>query len=119
MAVGPTVVADVYVRDASPDAGEVLARRIAVTLAAAAFPAGLGRVTVSVPAASGQVTRLTFVRDGDGFAEDITLRDLHPMVADRLHLWRLAEFSLRRLPAPDDVYLFEATARGNPDDRRL
>ena len=80
---------------------------------------GLRRVTVSVPTAGMHVARSTFERHGNGFAENQVLHDLHPMVAERLHLWRLATFNLRRLPAPEDVYLFEATAPANADDRRL
>ena len=83
------------------------------------LPAALRRVTLSVPIVTGQIGRITFERDGTGFAENQVLRDLHPMVADRLKLWRLANFHLRRLPAADDVYLFEATSRANPRDRRL
>jgi len=48
----------------------------------------------------------TFRRGEDGaFAEDLVLRGLHPMMAKRLHLWRLDSFELERLrrgrqPAP-------------------
>jgi len=41
------------------------------------------------------------------------------MIAERLHLWRLSDFELRRLPAAEDVYLYEAVARSNDEDRRL
>jgi len=103
-------------------AGYVRAMRAAnvtVALATVALPDGLRRVTVSIPTTATQVARCTFERDGTGWAENLVLRDLHPMVAERLHLWRLARFGLRRLPAPDDVYLFEAIAPANADDRRL
>jgi hypothetical protein len=116
-----SAVADIYVRDldhAPPDQPQ-LSVRLASAVAAVALPAELRRVTVSVPTPTGQVARVTFERHGAEFAESPILRDLHPMVADRLHLWRLADFDLRRLPAPVDVYLFEATGRGNPRDRRL
>jgi acetyl/propionyl-CoA carboxylase alpha subunit/acetyl-CoA carboxylase carboxyltransferase component len=120
-----TGVADVYVQAGSaalsdvPAGGHDLGARIANALATVVLPDGLRRLTVSVPAAARQVVRSTFERDGTGFAENQDLRDLHPMVAERLHLWRLAQFDLRRLPASDDVYLFEATAPANADDRRL
>jgi acetyl/propionyl-CoA carboxylase alpha subunit/acetyl-CoA carboxylase carboxyltransferase component len=116
-----TAVADVYVQagDFASSGGQGLGMRIAGALAAVPLPVGLKRVTVSVPAGVMQVARATFERDGVGFAENLTLRDLHPMVAERLRLWRLAKFDLRRLPAPEDVYLFEATAHANPADRRL
>ncbi|MBC8093132.1 MAG: fused acetyl/propionyl-CoA carboxylase subunit alpha/methylmalonyl-CoA decarboxylase subunit alpha, partial [Pseudonocardia sp.] len=51
--------------------------------------------------------------------EDTTLRGLHPMVAERLGLWRLADFDLTRLPSPVDVHLFRAVGRSVPDDARL
>lgn len=41
------------------------------------------------------------------------------MVARRLDLWRLREFDLTRLPAPEDVLLFDCVAKSNPADRRL
>jgi acetyl/propionyl-CoA carboxylase alpha subunit/acetyl-CoA carboxylase carboxyltransferase component len=114
-------VADVYVQagSAASSSAHDLGARIADALGTVALPDGLRRVTVSVPAEAGQVVRSTFECDDTGFTENHDLRDLHPMVAERLHLWRLAEFDLRRLPAPDDVYLFEATAPANADDRRL
>ncbi|HEX8519918.1 MAG TPA: carboxyl transferase domain-containing protein, partial [Pseudonocardia sp.] len=48
-----------------------------------------------------------------------TLRGLHPMVAERLGVWRLRDFTLTRLPSPIDVHLFRAVGRNVPDDRRL
>ena len=118
--LGPAApgVADVYLT-AGPGPDEARRAFIAATLAAVPLPAGLRRVTVSVPTAPLRMSRSTFERHGDGFRENPILRDLHPMIAERLQLWRLSEFSLRRLPAPEDIYLFEATARANPDDRRL
>ena len=41
------------------------------------------------------------------------------MIAERLDLWRLSNFSLRRLASAEDVYLFHAVARANPKDERL
>ncbi|KAB7741072.1 hypothetical protein GA707_18505 [Nostocoides sp. F2B08] len=55
----------------------------------------------------------------DGFVEDVTYRNLHPMLAKRLELWRLSTFDLTRLPSPEDVYLFSGVARDNPKDHRL
>ncbi|MDN5749130.1 MAG: ATP-grasp domain-containing protein, partial [Pseudonocardia sp.] len=51
--------------------------------------------------------------------EDRTLRGLHPMVAERLGLWRLSGFEATRLPSPVDVHLFRAVGRQVSDDRRL
>jgi Acetyl-CoA carboxylase, central region. len=57
---------------------------------------------------------------GSGEAvEDRTQRGLHPMVAERLGLWRLSAFELTRLPAATDVHLFRVQGREVPDDQRL
>ena len=47
------------------------------------------------------------------------MRGLHPMMAERMELWRLSNFELERLPAAPDVYLFRAVARENERDERL
>ncbi len=57
--------------------------------------------------------------EANGFTEDPLYRNLHPMIAERLDLWRLSNFSLGRLPSAEDVYLFHAVARANPKDERL
>ena len=41
-------------------------------------------------------------RDGQ-FVEDTLYRNLHPMLAKRLDLWRLSNFALRRLRSAEDV----------------
>ena len=41
------------------------------------------------------------------------------MLAKRLHLWRLSNFNIERLPSVEDVYLIHAVARDNPKDERL
>jgi acetyl/propionyl-CoA carboxylase alpha subunit/acetyl-CoA carboxylase carboxyltransferase component len=57
-------------------------------------------------------------RDGQ-FVEDPLYRNLHPMIAKRLDLWRLSNFTLRRLRSAEDVYVFHGVARDNPADQRL
>ena len=63
----------------------------------------------------------TFRGGPDGAAvEDPARRGLHPMVAERLGLWRLSGFELTRLPAAaPDVHLFRIRGRSVPDDQRL
>ena len=85
--------------------------------------AGRGRAR-RVPAGArgrdGAVDVRTYARDGDGaLAEDPTVRGMHPMMAERLDVWRLREFDLERLPSAQDVYLFRAVAHENPRDERL
>ena len=54
-----------------------------------------------------------------GFSEDPLYRNLHPMIAERLNLWRLSNFKLERLPSAEDIYLFHAVAHENAKDERL
>ena len=51
--------------------------------------------------------------------EEPFYRNLHPMLAERLDLPRLANFTLERLDSVEDVYLFRGVARDNPKDERL
>ncbi|MFN8096776.1 MAG: carboxyl transferase domain-containing protein [Dermatophilaceae bacterium] len=63
---------------------------------------------------------LTFRQDdAGGFVEETIYRNLHPMLGKRLDLWRLSNFTLSRLPSPEDVYLFDGVAKDNPKDHRL
>jgi acetyl-CoA carboxylase carboxyltransferase component len=67
----------------------------------------------------GDVLHFTFRPQADGYAEERVHRGLHPMMGKRLHLWRLRNFEIERLPSAEDVYLFRAVARENPKDERL
>ena len=51
--------------------------------------------------------------------EDDLVRGVHPMVGRRLNLWRLRDFDVTRLEAPEDVLLYHCVAAGNPADQRL
>ncbi len=83
------------------------------------WPAGVQRVAVALCAPDGDVEYRTF-RFTDGvLTEDERIRGLHPMAGRQLDLWRLRDFETTRLPAPDDVLLFECVARENTEDRRL
>ena len=57
-------------------------------------------------------------QDG-GVAEDLTIRDMHPLTGQRLDLWRLKNFNGTRLPAAAGTYLFHVVAKENPSDERL
>lgn len=54
-----------------------------------------------------------------GYEEEKLYRGIHPMMAKRLHLWRLGSFNIERLPSIEDVYLLRAVAKENPKDERL
>jgi acetyl/propionyl-CoA carboxylase alpha subunit/acetyl-CoA carboxylase carboxyltransferase component len=78
------------------------------------------RVAVGVCAGGGRpVAYFTFRPSRSGLVEDALVRDLHPMVARRLDLWRLRDFDISRLEAPEDVLIYHAVAKGNPADQRL
>ena len=118
--------ADFYA-PAEPDGptGDALAQTLAGMLSSAGLPPGVRRVVVSVaaPQAARGMSAVELVTlrpdDAGGWGEDRVLRGLHPLMSHRLHLWRLREFELERLPAPEDVYLFHGRARRNPKDERL
>jgi acetyl/propionyl-CoA carboxylase alpha subunit/acetyl-CoA carboxylase carboxyltransferase component len=61
----------------------------------------------------------TFRPGPEGLREDEVLRGLHPMMGQRLQLWRLSEFELERVPSAEDIYAFRGVARTNPKDERL
>jgi acetyl/propionyl-CoA carboxylase alpha subunit/acetyl-CoA carboxylase carboxyltransferase component len=110
--------------DSGPaDIGET-ARLVGQTLSACAFGRPLQRVDVAVTSADGRTARsVSFSSaagsDAGGWVENTLYRDLHPMLAKRLEIWRLSNFELERRPAPEHVHLFLGVARSNPADRRL
>ncbi len=52
-------------------------------------------------------------------AEATVLRDIHPETARRIELWRLRDFDLERLEAPEQIVAFRGRARSNRDDERI
>jgi acetyl/propionyl-CoA carboxylase alpha subunit/acetyl-CoA carboxylase carboxyltransferase component len=103
---------------------DITSDEIRGTIAAASLSSNIQRVVVTV-SAPGQdpgmagMQHFTYLRGGDGFAEEKLFRGVHPMMARRLHLWRLENFNIDRLPSVEDVYLLHATAKENPKDERL
>ncbi|MCU1501716.1 MAG: ATP-grasp protein [Ilumatobacteraceae bacterium] len=134
-----TVVADMYVIVGSDDGdADALSSTIRGHLTAARLSPRVTRLAVIACRTEPDVTfeHLTFRRADLGgarpywmaettpgqleaFAEDVKFRGLHPMIARRLQMWRLANFEIGRLPSAPDVYLFECVARANPADVRL
>jgi acetyl/propionyl-CoA carboxylase alpha subunit/acetyl-CoA carboxylase carboxyltransferase component len=121
---GRKVVVDVHTWQPGemPSEGDTAAQ-IAGLLTACAFGRQLWRLDVSVTrsAVGHQGTQhATFRQSSDGrFDEELIYRNLHPMLAKRLDLWRLANFRLQRLPSAADVYVFHGVAHDNPGDQRL
>jgi acetyl/propionyl-CoA carboxylase alpha subunit/acetyl-CoA carboxylase carboxyltransferase component len=106
-----------------------MAAELADLLTHADFGRSLRRLTVTVTSAAPaaehaqehrRTQTFTYTQSSAaGFTEDLLFRNLHPMLAERLDLWRLSNFSLRRLTSAEDVYLFWAVAHANPADERL
>ncbi|HXZ42556.1 MAG TPA: carboxyl transferase domain-containing protein [Terriglobales bacterium] len=103
---------------------EVTKQEIQALLNQAGFPRPIRRIVVAVAGpARGQGLRsrqyFTYRPSGNGYEEEQLYRGLHPMMGKRLHLWRLSNFKIERLPSVEDVYLLHAVARDNPKDERL
>jgi acetyl/propionyl-CoA carboxylase alpha subunit/acetyl-CoA carboxylase carboxyltransferase component len=93
-------------------------------LNAAHFPRAIRRIVVVVSGPGrgegiAGMHHFTYRPSETGYTEEKLYRGLHPMMAKRLHLWRLSNFNIERLPSVEDVYLLRAIARDNPKDERL
>ncbi len=121
------LLADVYAwRTDSPADADALSERFVEVLARAQPEAAIERVTFVSPATDRHagggegVEVITLRRGADGdIAEDSDLRGLHPMIAERMDLWRMSNFTLERIPADHEVHLFRAVARESERDERL
>ena len=117
------IVVDLYLHWSDPPLDtDTMAAELGEALSGARLPAAVKSVAVAVAVGgrSGADVHHFMYRSAEGgFQEERVTRELHPMIARRLHLWRLANFELTRLPAPEDVHLFHCAARENPSDERL
>ena len=78
------------------------------------------RITLAVaPGGDRAAEYFTYRPAASSVAEDGNVRGVHPMVGRRLNLWRLRDFRITRLEAPEDVLLYHCVARENEADRRL
>ena len=102
---------------AADEASEQLCRLVGLL----PFARDIRRVALAVcSGAERPVGYFTFRPTPDGgVAEDCLVRGVHPMVGRRLNLWRLSNFHVQRIEAPEDVLLYECAAIDNTDDRRL
>ncbi len=98
---------------AQADFGRLL-HRLDITITNASRPGGAGQSAEHL-----RTQHFTYRHDESGFSEDPLYRNMHPMIAERLDLWRLSNFELERLSSAEDVYLFHAVAVQNPKDQRL
>ena len=122
---GELAVLDLYIpqREQAPSL-EGLAGRLRALLAEVPTPPALHRIVVAAAEprrgrGMSAIDLFTFRPGPSGLVEDKVLRGLHPMMGDRLQLWRLREFDLERLASPEDIYMFHGVARANAKDGRL
>ncbi|MEP6799524.1 MAG: biotin/lipoyl-containing protein, partial [Lapillicoccus sp.] len=121
-AKGHQSVVDLYLSwDDCPTQVDEASVELGTLLGALAFPQHVRRVALAVaPGRGREVGYFTFrPAQSGGVVEDDLVRGVHPMVGRRLNLWRLREFDLTRVDAPDDVLLLRAVAKNNPSDQRL
>ncbi|MGA2980169.1 MAG: carboxyl transferase domain-containing protein [Terriglobales bacterium] len=92
----------------------------------AGFPRSIRRIVTTVAGPGhgqgvGGAQHFTYRPNASGnmYEEEKLYRGIHTMMAKRLHLWRLSNFKIERLPSVEDVYLLHAVARDNPKDERL
>jgi acetyl/propionyl-CoA carboxylase alpha subunit/acetyl-CoA carboxylase carboxyltransferase component len=90
----------------------------------ASFPRSIRRIVVAVGGPSrgsgiGGMQHFTYRPAEKTYREEKFYRGLHPMMGKRLHLWRLNNFNIERLPSVEDVYFLRGVARDNPKDERL
>ena len=121
---GEEIVFDFFTwrQDALPDPAETQ-RQLHALVNQAGFSPLIGRFVIAVSSATQQtyagMQHFTFERSGDTYEEVALFRGVHPMIGERLHLWRLTNFKFDRLPTVEDVYLLHAVAHENPKDERL
>jgi acetyl-CoA carboxylase carboxyltransferase component/biotin carboxyl carrier protein len=115
------VVVDLYLSwPQAPSSAAEVSTALKEILGALPFAAKARRTAVAVcPGGERPVFYFTFRPAADGVVEDNLVRGVHPMVGRRLNLWRLRDFDITRLDAPEDVLLYHCVAPGNAADQRL
>jgi acetyl/propionyl-CoA carboxylase alpha subunit/acetyl-CoA carboxylase carboxyltransferase component len=116
-----TVVIDLYLSwPSAPESATEISNELRRMLSALPFTTGAQRTVIAVcPGDTRRVSYFTFRPGPDGVVEDDLIRGVHPMIGRRLNLWRLGDFDVTRLDAPDDVLLYQCIAPDNPADQRL
>jgi len=119
------VMLDFYTWKEGPSAAPQDAQQeIRSILNAAGFPRAIRHIVVVVSGAGRDLgmagmQHFTYEPSGQEYQEVELFRGVHPMMGERLHLWRLQNFKIERLPSVEDVYLLHAVAIENPKDERL
>ena len=103
---------------------ELIEKEVCSALNQIGFPRTIQRIVVAIggpgrgPGMAG-MQHFTYSPSANGYTEEFLVRGVHPMMAERLHLWRVSNFKVERLPSVEDVYLLYAVANENPKDERL
>ncbi len=103
---------------------ELVEKEVRSILNQVEFPRPIERIVVAIggpgrgPGMAG-MQHFTYRPSANLFEEERLVRGVHPMMAERLHLWRVSNFKVERLPSVEDVYLLYAVANDNPKDERL
>ena len=117
------IVIDLYSWHSSPlPEPDATQQEICSLLQKAGFIRPIHRILVAVGGPNGQagtMQQFTYRPCNGAYAEDRFYRGIHPMMGKRLHLWRLNNFNIERLPSAEDIYLIRGVARDNPKDERL
>ena len=118
---GHEAVVDLYLHWPDvPDSPDAASLHLQNVLGGMAFARRVRRVAVAVcPGGDRPVSYFTFRPGPNGVLEDDLVRGVHPMVGRRLNLWRLRNFRITRLEAPEDVLLYHCVAPNNDADQRL
>ncbi len=128
--------ADIYLAwEKQPPSADAMAAALQEVVDAQPLPKQVRRLTATVAGSHGAVMHQHFTfrpaaaavdvsgagsESGTGMSEQRLIRGLHPYIAQRMQLERLAKFDLTRLPAADEeVYLFQCVAQDNQADDRL
>lgn len=116
-----TLVLDLYlVWDDAPADADELAENLRKQLFSRDFVGNCRRVTITTFDSNGDNSRTTTFRHTVvGPVEDLSIRDIHPLIGQRLDLWRLSNFNGTRLSAAPDTYLLHLVSKANPADERL
>src|SRR5271166_4167612 len=103
---------------------ELIQQEVRSMLNKVEFPRSVAHIVVAIggpgrgPGMSG-MQHFTDRPSPQMYEEENLVRGVHPMMAERLHLWRVSNFNVERLPSVEDVYLLYAVAKENPKDERL
>jgi acetyl/propionyl-CoA carboxylase alpha subunit/acetyl-CoA carboxylase carboxyltransferase component len=103
---------------------EATQQEVRSMLHAVGFPRPIRRIVVAIGSPGrGQgdtiMQHFTYRPSEGTYEEQKFYRGIHPMMGKRLHLWRLGNFNIERLPSVEDVYVLRGVARDNPSDERL